>query len=366
MVSHTAVNKKKRILVWGLTNNRAGTESVIKNYVKLAPEVIFDFLCYEQPLNHKELFCGTKNQYYIIPAKSKRPLVYYIKLLLFVKKHANRYDALWMNINDAANIDALVWAKRFKITKRIIHIHSSSVANSFLIKFFNFFNKNRCLHLGTDYWACSKIAGDHFFKNKTYRIIPNPVNLNNCAFSEIGRMKIRKSYEINDEDLVLGAVGRLSAEKNVGFLIRLLPRLKEKNPNVRLMLVGDGEQRAVLEKMAKEKGVSDYVIFVGAQDDVSKYYSACDVYLMPSLFEGLGIALLEAQFNGLPCVVSSEIPSEAIISSNVQKVSLGDTDEWIEAILGTKGRENKLNLERASKYTPEKCREYAVQMFYEG
>lgn len=355
--------ESKRILVWGLTNNKAGTEAVIKNYVLLSKGIVFDFLCYEEPTSYRMLFDNTKNKYFLFPKKSENPIYYYNKLHSFMKHCSKEYDALWMNINDAANVDAIIWAKRYGISKRIIHVHNSQVANMPMIKIFSFLNKQRCLNAATDYWACSELAGKNFFHGQSFTVIPNPVNPKNSLYSDKGRKKIRAAYEIHEEDFVVGAVGRLSYVKNISFLISLFPNLFRINPNMKLLLVGDGDLRPVLEQQVKQEGISGKVIFAGSQDDIADYLSAFDLYVMPSLFEGLPVSLLEAQFNGLPCVVSDAISSEAIISKNVLRVPLEKVDKWINAIQNMTNRNNQLISNKASRYTLENCKKLVQKMF---
>lgn len=355
--------EQNKILVWGLSNNKAGTEAVINNYVLLSEGISFDFLCYEAPVRYQEMFNNRSNKYFLFPKKSRNPVSYYKKLHSFMRQRSKEYRALWMNINDAANVDTIIWAKRYGIPKRVIHIHNSQVANIPMIKFFSFLNKQRCLHAATDYWACSELAGKNFFHGQNFTVIPNPVNPKNSLYSDMGRKKIRTAYGINKEDFVVGAVGRLSYVKNISFLISLFSHLFRANPNMKLLLVGDGELRPSLEQQSREEGISDKVVFAGTQDNIADYLSALDLYVMPSLFEGLPVSLLEAQFNGLPCVVSEAISSEAIISTNVLKVPLGKVDKWIEAIQNTTDRNNQLISNKANKYTLDNCRELAQKMF---
>lgn len=354
---------QQRILVWGLTNNRAGTEAVIKNYVQLCPEVSFDFLCYEAPVNHAEIFKGSRNRYYVFPFKSKNPWRYFIELPKFIKSNAQRYSTIWVNINDTANIDPLVWAKRGGIKKRIVHMHNSQVSDDPLIQFFSRVNKQRCLESATDYWACSEMAGAFLYGDRSYTVIPNVVHPDNVKYSKCSARSIRRLYGIEDDSFLIGAVGRLSKVKNLEYLLQLLPSLLMRNDKICLLLVGDGELRPNLERLTHELGIENKVFFAGSQKNVADYYSSFDVFVMPSLFEGLPVSLLEAQFNGLPCVVSDAIPAEAVISTDAIRVPLSSEREWIESLLHASRRDNALIFDRADKYTFESCRKRAQKMF---
>ncbi len=341
---------KRKILVWGLTNNRAGTEAIIKNYVQLCDTASFDFLCYEEPLNHSEIFANGDNRYYVFPAKSKNIARYHKDLLSFMRENAKKYDVLWMNVNDTANIDALIWAKRYGISKRIVHMHNSKVSNNYLIRLFSFFNKQRCINNATDYWACSEEAGKFLYGDRCFKVIPNIVDPRNIEYSTIARSRIRSIYHL-EKCFVIGAVGRLSEVKNIEFIIKIFPMLIKKKDNVRFLVVGDGELREELEQLVCCNDLADKVIFTGSQQNVAAYYSALDAFVMPSFFEGLPVSLLEAQFSGLPCVISDRISDESIISCNVQRISLSETERWVDCLASISCRENKLDYERAKKYT---------------
>ena len=152
------------------------------------------------------------------------------------------------------------------------------------------------------------------------------------SFSEEKRNLVRSRYGI-ENSLVIGNVGRLTEVKNQSHLIKLLHMLVSSGQDAVLMLVGEGELEGKLRDYADGLGLGSRVIFTGGQSDVQAYYSAMDVAAFPSLFEGLSIAILEAQFNGLPCVLSSSISSEVRISSSCDFVDSDNFAEWQNCIL---------------------------------
>lgn len=356
---------RDRVLVWGMSNNRAGTETVINSYVQHMPNIAFDFLCYEKPINYSYLFKSPyKNRYFVIPIKIQHPLVYTQKLRKFMNEHGNEYHTLWFNINDVSNIDLLVYAKRYGIQRRIAHMHSSKLPDLFVTKFFSKLNWNKCMKLATERWACSKSAGDFLYHELPYSVLPNMIDVRARNFDEKKRLHIRAKWGLMDS-WIIGTVGRLAEEKNHEFLIHLMPKLLDINPSVKLLIVGEGSLEEELTRLARDLGVENQVILVGSQSDIQGFLSAFDVFAFPSLYEGLGISFLEAQFNGLPCVVSEGIPEEAIISSNVNMVNLDNPSKWVNALLqAERGDAGDFLIEnRASLYDLRNVDEITAKMF---
>ena len=351
---------QERVLVWGLTNNRAGTEAAIVNYASRVDDVAFDFLCYEAPLVHWEKLDRSGNRYFIIPSKIKDPLGYSRAIRAFMKEHAHEYDALWFNVNDAANVDPLKFAKGYGIPKRIVHMHSSDVANAPLTRFFHALNKGKLVSLATDYRACSKAAASFLGAGSDTRIVPNVIDVDAVSFSAEKRVNLRAGSRL-EEARIIGTVGRLVELKNPAFLLELMPELLEFDPSIRLVFVGKGDLEASLIERSKTLGIEDKVVFAGQQEDIQAYLSAFDVYVQPSSFEGFGISVLEAQFNGLPCIVSDAVPDEVDITTRIEHIPLDDKHAWIEAILAA-DRSGVELLERARNYDAKQIDSFAAEM----
>lgn len=351
-----------RILVWGLSNNRAGTEHVIDTYCRASPFAKFDFLCYEAPVNYEHLFASGDNRYYVIPIKIKHPIAYERALRSFAKDHIDEYKMIWCNINDISNIDILSAARNvMNIPIRCVHMHSSSIPDVPVTKLFSFLNRKKLFKVANQFWACSHSAGDFLYSSYDYEVIPNLVDDKHVSFSEEKRILVRSHYGI-ENSLVIGNVGRLTEVKNQSHLIKLLHMLVSSGRDAVLMLVGEGELEGKLRDYADGLGLGSRVIFTGGQSDVQAYYSAMDVAAFPSLFEGLSIAILEAQFNGLPCVLSSGISSEVRISSSCDFVDLDNLAEWQNCILNAT-RERQLLLPAADAFRCARASVLAGKMF---
>lgn len=338
----------KKVLVWGLSNNRAGTEAVIVNYASRAEGISFDYLCYDEPLNHWSKLNRNGSRYFVIPTKIKDPVGNAKSLRAFMKAHAREYDVFWFNVNEASNIDPLILAKRYGIPRRIVHMHNSQLVDSKLTRIFHKLNHRKMIDLATDLWACSSNAASFLCEDDNVRILPNFIDAESVVFDGAKREAVRSKLGLNNA-FVIGAVGRLTYQKNPLFLVQLLPALIEAGSNAHLMFVGAGELEQSIRDEALLLSVEERVHLVGTQDDVQAYLSAFDVYAQPSHFEGLSISVLEAQFNGLPCVVSQGMSDECIISSNISRLSIDDSEVWVEAILRARRDQGGL-LEESKKY----------------
>lgn len=354
----------KRILVWGLANYRGGTEQVIYNYTSHIPSdiAVFDFLCYEKPIIYSSLFDHTESRYHIVPIKIKHPIQNKIALERFFKKNALLYDALWFNINDMSNIDPLILAKKYGIKHRIVHMHNSNISSRLITQVFSKLNKKKCCKLATEKWACSKTAGKFLYDNQKFMIIPNLIDSEKFKFNKEKRFHIRSQFNISN-DFVVGTVGRLSETKNSKYLVSLLPDLLKENPNTTVMFVGEGSIKDEIANLANELKVRNHVIFAGAQDDTQAFYSAFDVFALPSLYEGLPLVVLEAQFNGLPCIISLGSSDECIISSNVKRISCNDSRRWVSAIINSERKTNSIIEKRANKFELSSIRPIASKLF---
>lgn len=338
----------KKVLVWGLTNNRAGTEAVIVNYASRAQDTSFDFLCYEAPLNHWEKLDRNGNRYFVIPSKIKNPIAYRAAFSQFMNEHNGEYDALWFNVNDAANVDPLKYALKHGIGRRIVHMHNSQVANSLLTRSFHALNKRKLVGLSTECWACSDAAASFLGSTGNVRIVANAIDVDTVSFSPEKRSIVRAKLGLDDA-FVVGSVGRLTPQKDPGFLVEILPALVEERENAHLLFVGTGELEGMLREKSEMLGVAERVHLVGSQEDMQAYLSACDAYAQPSRYEGFGISVLEAQFNGLPCTVSDAVPHEVDITNAIEHIPTAEVDAWVKALC-SRDRTGVSLLDRARRY----------------
>lgn len=216
----------------------------------------------------------------------------------------------------------------------IAHSHNTGTPNdSVFDKIERRFLKRAITNLSDYLFACSYEAGISKFipsKKKPVKVIKNGINAKEFAFNSKSRVEVRGYFDIDDETLVFGNVGRLERQKNQVFLIHVFYQYLKKNKNARLLLVGDGSDKKELEKLVLQLGIEEYVIFAGNRSDVNKCLMAMDIFAFPSLYEGLGIALIEAQASGLPCFIAENIPKEAEISDLTSRFILKE-NLWEQA-----------------------------------
>ena len=232
-------------------------------------------------------------------------------------------------------------AKHCGIGVRIAHSHSTDHINLSKKKL-AFYELSRKLAgtFATERWACSEAAGKWLFGAYPFEVIPNAIETEKFAFSPADRSSLRERFGISENEIVLGHVGGFHTHKNHAFMLEVLKLLRQRGEKkYRLIFVGDGGLRAEIEKKAVEMGLSDMVSFAGAVADVEKYYSAMDLFLLPSLCEGYGMVIAEACANGLSCLVSDRVTREAGVGENVRFLEL-DAAKWADSILtlGTPAR----------------------------
>lgn len=242
------------------------------------------------------------------------------------------YDIIHSHL-DAGSYHILKIAKQCGVPIRIAHSHNTDFLTSSKLKLFiNEYYRKNLRKVATDFMACSSEAGKWLFGEKSnFTVVRNAIELDKYKFSAKSREKIRKQLGLEEKCIVLGHVGRFDTQKNHSFLIDFFAQLIKKNQNYRLICVGDGHLRNKIESKAKELGVYDYICFVGYTENVECFYSAFDIFVFPSLFEGLGIVAVEAQCAGLPCILSDAVPKEAVVMNSVKRVSLNEK-EWCNAI----------------------------------
>ena len=183
-------------------------------------------------------------------------------------------------------------------------------------------------HFATNFFACSQLAGEKVFKKKQFIVIENAINFDEFKFNKSQRKEVRGRYDI-DNKTVLGNVGRLAKVKNQIFLLDLIEKLNKESEQYVLIIVGNGPEEASLRREAKKRKISESIIIINEAKKISELYNSFDIFVMPSKYEGLGLTAIEAQVNGLPCILSEKIPKEASISDSVQYLPIAKKHTWL-------------------------------------
>lgn len=265
---------------------------------------------------------------------------YFKKIDEFFSQH-NDYKVVHLH-SSSKNFYILKSAKKYGIPVRIAHSHNIGFQSKNKIQIMI---GNVCKPLlkkyATDYFACAYLAGEWLFGKKTVkdgkvRVIHNAVEYEKFKFNEKKRIEIRNRLNIN-EKLVIGNVGRFSEQKNHEFLIDIFNEIHKKNKMSTLMLIGKGEKEEIIRKKVKELGLENDVIFMGFCDNVNELMWAMDIFLMPSLHEGLPVVGIEAQAAGLPCFMSKYVITDEVkITELVKFIELKQSPrEWAEEILNS-------------------------------
>lgn len=327
---------KYNILIYGMTYNYGGVESVIMNYYRNIDKekIHFDFMCVNDQMAYEEDVQNSNSVVYKIGSKAKNPIKYKKNIKKFFKENSKRYDAIWFNVCTLVNIDALKLAKKYGIATRIIHSHNSNMDYGFVKNFIHKFNKLRLKKYANVYWACSDVAAEYLFgDNKNYKVINNAINVDEFCYNADLRKKVRATFNINDSTLVVGNVGRFDEQKNHKFLINIFNEIYKENKDSMLMLVGTGPLENEVRDKVKELGIENNILFLGKRNDVNSLYQAMDVFCLPSLYEGLPVVGIEAQASGLLCFFSDTITNKLKIIETSKFESIEEhPQKWSESI----------------------------------
>lgn len=317
-----------------------GVEAVVMNYYNNIDrtKIQFDFICDNDstniPYNEIEKLGG---KVILIPPYEK--FIKYHKVLKKMLKDG-KYTIVHSHIN-TLSVFSLWAAKAAGVPIRIAHSHSTTNKKewkkNFLKQLFRPFSKL----YATEYMCCSELSGRWLFGNKEYNkgnvyLLNNAVDLNKFKYDEKIRKEKRKKLKINDDTLVIGHIGRFVEQKNHRFLIDIFNEIYKKNHNSILLLAGQGPLMDEIKQKVIELKLENNVIFLGQRNDVSELYQVYDVFLLPSLYEGLPVVGVEAQATGNLCYLSNEMTKETKVLDSTIFMSLNDTaEEWATQILNS-------------------------------
>lgn len=319
-----------RILQVVTSLNPGGIENYLMNlYRNIDREVIqFDFLVHrsEPGLYEKEVE-DLGGRIYRVPRANPLNPNYFASLNAFFSEHG--YSVVHAHL-DCMSAFVLKAAKKYGVTTRVAHSHSSSQDRD--LKYpIKLLCKRLIPRYATDLFACGQQAGAWMFNGRAFSIKPNAIDLNRFRFSMESRLALRGEFSIPDNAVLMGHVGRFNPVKNQSFLLDVLKEALQAHKDAYLMLIGDGEQRQPVEERAKDLGVSERVRFAGVRNDVQACMSAFDIFAMPSLYEGLPLVLVEAQASGLQCLINDSIPADCDLTDLIVRLPL-ETSCWAEKI----------------------------------
>ena len=318
--------------------DRGGLESMLMNYYRHVDrnKVQFDFLEHRQErAAFDDEIEALGGKIYRLPRLVPWSKSYLTALNQFFDDHSE-YKIVHVH-QDCLSAIILKAAKNHGIPVRIAHSHSANQDKN--LKYpVKLWYKRYIPKYATNLFACGREAGDWMFGGAPYQVLNNAIDAAAYTYNPEKRAKVRKQLVLTDE-LVVGHVGRFSQPKNHPFLLKIFAALLKKEPNAVLLLVGGGDDMPKIQAKAQELGIAERVRFLGVRSDVADLMQAMNVFVFPSLYEGLPVTMVEAQASGLPCLISDKVPLECIlIKELVEAIPLSESPNiWAEKILAKRG-----------------------------
>lgn len=336
--------------------DRGGAETMIMNLYRNIDrsKVQFDFVQHtnEQAAFNDEIEKLGGRIYHCPKYVVKNHFEYKKWWKTFFDKHANEYTAVHGHIGSTASIYLKIANKYNLFT--IAHSHNTKGVlsiNSIMYRIMSYNTR----HIADYFFACSKQAGIDRFgtkvvsNEKIYSVLNNAIDTKIFDYNEEVRMQMRQKLNFSSDNLVIGHIGRFQPQKNHDFLIDIFAEIHKINKKSRLLLVGDGDLKEKIMRKVESLNLIDCVYFTGVRSDVQDLIQAMDIFLFPSLFEGLPVTLVEAQTSGIKCVISDNIPKDSIlINEIVQTIPFNySAEEWAKIIVSDSeynrfGRQNEI------------------------
>lgn len=319
--------------------DRAGIETMLMNYYRYIDrsKVQFDFLCNKtKPGAYDNEILQMGGHIYHSPGLNPVKFFKYKEMLIEIFIN-NPEIKIMHSHNGALAYQSLYAAYKYGLANRICHAHATTIDINLKLPL-KLIYKTQLKKVANRYWGCGKESIKYYFGKKVidsnnYLVIHNAIDEEKFLYNEEKRKELRTKYDLENK-FVIGNVARFMKQKNHTFTLDLFKEILAKNQNAVLMLLGDGELLTEMKEKAKKLGIEKSVMFMGNINNVNEMYQAMDIFLLPSLFEGLPVVGIEAQAAGLKCVMSDTITDEVAITDNVEFINLKEPIEnWVSAIL---------------------------------
>lgn len=266
-----------------------------------------------------------------LPSRHEESKRHYIALWKALK--AGNYDIVHDNGNSSMMAVELTIAKLAGVKNRIAHSHNSTCPNMRVHRLLNPYFRT----VYTKALACGQLAGNWLFGKDNFEVLPNGFHTENFAFSKENRDAIRSELGIEDQ-LLIGHIGRINEQKNQEYLLDIFKKVAAMRNDATLLIVGTGPDEEKIKARVQDHPYKDRIILYGEADNPAAFYSAMDVFVFPSRYEGLPVVLLEAQISGLPCIVSDKVTKEVNLGDiNWLPIDV-DPKRWADTILTAKYR----------------------------
>ncbi|MGN0181276.1 MAG: glycosyltransferase family 1 protein [Candidatus Ornithomonoglobus sp.] len=318
--------------------DRAGIETMLMNYYRHIDrdKVQFDFLCNKKkPGAYDDEIKSMGGRIFRTPGLNPAKYPKYMQFMNNLFKENPEYQIIEAH-NGALGVYALHCAKLNNIPTRIFHAHGASITKD--LKWpLKMFCRSRLKYNINHKFTCGIAAARCYFGNKAvkngdYELIPNAIETDRFTYNEAVRETMKSKYKLHGKKII-GHVGRFMKQKNHEFLLNVFAELHKSDPDTYLVLLGDGELLNKMKRKAEVMGFSDSVYFAGNVANANEWYSVFDVFVLPSIWEGLPVVGIEAQAAGLPCIFSDNVTNEIAITDNVRFIGLGESVKtWTDAI----------------------------------
>lgn len=337
-MSENFVQYPIRVLNLFTIMDRGGAETMVMNYYRHIDrtKVQFDFLVHREQRGayDDEIEALGGRIYRMYPIYPQNFAKYKRDIHTFFKEHPE-YRIIHSHMSELGYF-AFKEAAKQGVPVRICHAHNAPHGFDMKMVMRNYFKKRMMPYI-THLFMCGVESGRWLYGKKNedrFIMLNNAIDAKMYSFNTSKHIQVRNQFGIQNE-LVVGHVGRFNPQKNHPFLMEIFAALLKKEPNAVLLLVGGGNDMPKIQAKAQELGIAEHVRFLGVRSDVAGLMQAMDVFVFPSLYEGLPVTMVEAQASGLPCLISDKVPSECILTEGlVEVVPLSETaDVWTEKIL---------------------------------
>lgn len=330
---------KIKVLHVGLSSNMGGIETYLINMYRNIDKSKFEFsyLVFSGPkVCFYDELCETGCKIFSVEHRRNN----YFKFLKEVKEvlKNNSFDYIHFHLMEFSCFEIILFANKYCSGKIILHSHIAndnkrSLKTSILNKIGEYLVSREDNYIKA---GCSEDAGKFMFekfKDKSFKILNNGIDLDKFIYNERIREEVRNNLGLKNK-IVIGHVGRFVKQKNHSQLVDIFYEVHKKNKDTVLLLVGQGPLLEEIKSKVNELGIQDSVNFIGVRNDINEIYQAIDIFLFPSLFEGLGFVLIEAQASGLPCFITDTLPDEVKVLDTTYSISLDEKNSfWAEKIL---------------------------------
>ncbi len=288
-------------------------------------QVVFDVIVHSiREGDYTEEIKKLGGKVYLAPRKSRHPIGNFFAIKRIVRE--NHYETVIRHSDNAFPVVDLLAAKLGGAKRRIYQSHSSSSSHVLLHRFFRTWMSG----VVTDRFACSENAGKWMYGKRSFTVVKNAIDISDNLYHAEVREKTRKEWKLDDK-IVYSHVGIYMPAKNHEFLIRFFAQIVKKQENAVLLLIGEGGLREQMEEEIRKLKLQDSVFLTGIRSDVPDLLQMTDVFLFPSIYEGLPLSVIEAQAAGLKCLISDAITKEVIVTNLVTQMSLSQGEEaWAD------------------------------------